>query len=189
MNNATFGTPTFVAGSDATGDVLFRSAGGTANRLAVGTQGQFLRTAGTPALPAWQTVSFLGAPVYGAGTCSGNTAANSDTFVDITGMSTSLVLGTSNYTIYAWAVQGIFGNVVADQAMCRVLIGTTANVESYLRIDVDQSAASWPVMPMGRLATQTGTVTVKAQIGRQSGTGTVTAANAHGHLMAIAFPE
>lgn len=189
INNGTLGTPTITVSSDATGDLFFRSAGGTLNRLGVGTQGQFLRTAGTPALPAWQTASFLGAPISGSGSCTANTSANSTSVVDITGMTTNLVLGASNYTVFVWAYQGIFGDVVADQAQLQTVIGSGTSAPSYLRIDAAQSSATWPAVNFHVLATQTGTVTVKAQIARQSGSGTVSAANAHGRLLAIAFPE
>lgn len=55
INTSTFGTPTFTLGSDATGDMFFRSAGGTATRLGIGSSGQYLTTNGTS--PSWGTVA------------------------------------------------------------------------------------------------------------------------------------
>jgi len=51
-NNTTFGTPTLTLGSDATGDMFYRSSAGTVTRLGVGTAGQFIGTDGTS--PAWR---------------------------------------------------------------------------------------------------------------------------------------
>ena len=51
VDNGTLGTPTLVFGSDATGDVWFRSAGGTANRLAIGNANDVLKV--SSGLPAW----------------------------------------------------------------------------------------------------------------------------------------
>ncbi len=56
-NNIVLGTPTLTLGSDAQGDVYYRSSGGTVTRLAPGTTGQFLRTQGASANPAWANVT------------------------------------------------------------------------------------------------------------------------------------
>lgn len=50
-NNQILGTPTLVVGSDATGDLHYRSAGGTLTRLGVGSSGQYLTSNGTT--PSW----------------------------------------------------------------------------------------------------------------------------------------
>lgn len=55
VNNAVLGTPTVTLGSDATGDIFYRSAGGTVTRLAIGTANQYLTTNGTT--PSWGTVA------------------------------------------------------------------------------------------------------------------------------------
>lgn len=54
-NNETFGTPKFTLGSDATGDLFYRSAGGTITRLGIGSNGQFVTTAGVT--PSWGTIT------------------------------------------------------------------------------------------------------------------------------------
>lgn len=55
-NTPTLGTPTLTLGSDAQGDVFYRSAAGTLTRLAPGTSGQFLKTQGAAANPVWANV-------------------------------------------------------------------------------------------------------------------------------------
>jgi hypothetical protein len=52
-------------GGDATGDVWYRSAGGSLTRLAIGTASQILQVTG--GLPAWQTVA-VGGGTVGSGT-------------------------------------------------------------------------------------------------------------------------
>lgn len=49
----TLGTPTFNMGSDAQGDLYYRSSSGTVARLAPGTAGQVLQTGGGTANPSW----------------------------------------------------------------------------------------------------------------------------------------
>lgn len=53
-NTGVFGTPTFVYGSDAAGDLMYRSAAGTETRLAIGASGYYLTTDGTT--PSWGSV-------------------------------------------------------------------------------------------------------------------------------------
>lgn len=65
VNNSTFGTPsitggtinnpTIAVGSDATGDLYYRSSGTVVSRLAIGTANQFLTTNGTT--PSWTYTS------------------------------------------------------------------------------------------------------------------------------------
>lgn len=59
-NSGVFGTPTLTLGSDAQGDVFYRSSGGTITRLGPGTIGQVLQTQGAGANPQWVNPS----PVY-----------------------------------------------------------------------------------------------------------------------------
>lgn len=56
-NSINLGTPTITLGSDAQGDIFYRSSAGTIARLAPGTSGQFLKTQGAAANPTWGTVS------------------------------------------------------------------------------------------------------------------------------------
>jgi hypothetical protein len=51
----TLGTPTITLSSDATGDLFYRSAGGTVTRLGIGTNTQYLTTNGTT--PNWATLA------------------------------------------------------------------------------------------------------------------------------------
>ena len=54
LTNKTFSDPTiFTLGSDATGDIYYRSGDGSLERLAIGTAGTFLTTSG--GLPSWGT--------------------------------------------------------------------------------------------------------------------------------------
>lgn len=60
INSATFGTPTLnspiiTLSSDATGDIFYRSSGGTVARLAIGSTNKFLTTNGTT--PSWAVTS------------------------------------------------------------------------------------------------------------------------------------
>jgi hypothetical protein len=64
-NNETLGTPTIILGSDAQGDLYYRSSGGTVNRLGVGNAGQFLKTGGASVDPSWSTI---GSSIYNEGT-------------------------------------------------------------------------------------------------------------------------
>lgn len=57
FNTGTLGTVTIINGSDAQGDLYFRSAGGTVNRLAPGTVGQVLKTNGAGSDPSWTNAS------------------------------------------------------------------------------------------------------------------------------------
>ena len=52
-NNGLFGTPTVVLGSDAAGDLLYRSSGGTLTRLAAGTLNHVLTSGGIGTAPSW----------------------------------------------------------------------------------------------------------------------------------------
>lgn len=58
INNSTLGTPTVTLGSDAQGDVYYRSSAGTVTRLGIGTSGQYLTTNGTT--PSWGNVTTSG---------------------------------------------------------------------------------------------------------------------------------
>jgi len=55
VNNSVIGTPTITLGSDAYGDLFYRSSDGTLTRLAIGTNGQILTTNGTT--PSWGTIA------------------------------------------------------------------------------------------------------------------------------------
>lgn len=52
-NNQVLGTPRLTLGSDAQGDMFYRSSAGTTTRLAPGTAGQVLKTQGAGANPIW----------------------------------------------------------------------------------------------------------------------------------------
>lgn len=67
MNSGTLGTPTFILASDATGDLFYRSAGGTVTRLAIGANQKVLTTNGTT--PSWSTtITQSGSQTYVFGT-------------------------------------------------------------------------------------------------------------------------
>lgn len=94
--NQVLGTPTFTFASDATGDLFYRSAGGTVTRLGVGTNAQFLTTNGTT--PSWGNAIVSGTTI--ASIATGTTA--SATYVDVPGG--SLVISpTGTVRVQAWA--------------------------------------------------------------------------------------
>lgn len=79
INSSTLGTPTITLGSDAQGDVFYRSSGGTVTRLAPGTSGQFLKTQGAAANPVWASViipTVFTTGVVATGTCTSSTVAD-----------------------------------------------------------------------------------------------------------------
>lgn len=96
-NNQTIGTPTLVLGSDAQGDLLYRSSGGTITRLGIGAGSQVLTTNGTT--PSWgsvQTVAVTDAAITSrkmkldqiqALTSTTNLNTSSTSYVDYTGLS------------------------------------------------------------------------------------------------------
>ena len=53
-NTSIFGTPSVTLGSDATGDVYYRAAGGALTRLATGADGTVLTSTGVGAVPAFE---------------------------------------------------------------------------------------------------------------------------------------
>lgn len=55
INSPTVGTPTVNLGSDAQGDILYRSAGGTVTRLGIGAASTYLTSNGT--IPSWGTIT------------------------------------------------------------------------------------------------------------------------------------
>lgn len=85
VNSANLGTPTITLGSDATGDLLYRSAAGTVARLAIGGTGEILRVS-TGTLPEWVTHSVDGVSLVATG--SNLTGGN------ITGAGTIALAGT-----------------------------------------------------------------------------------------------
>lgn len=80
LNTVTLGTPTITVGSDATGDMFYRSSGGTITRLGIGTSGQVITTDGTT--PSWGAAAssgvgtvatgngLIGGPITSTGTVS-----------------------------------------------------------------------------------------------------------------------
>lgn len=100
INNAVLGTPTVTLGSDAQGDLYYRSAAGTVTRLGVGTAGQYLTTNGTT--PSWGTVATSSNPpcvkVYNSG--SPTISNSSDTVLswDVEEFDTDTMHGTANPT-------------------------------------------------------------------------------------------
>lgn len=103
MNSGVFGTPTFTLGSDAQGDIFFRSAGGTINRLAPGTSGHFLKTQGAAADPIWAAASGGGASVsvYQINTLAQQSSSATSYEHLSTGTQTVVLAGTSNVFVYA----------------------------------------------------------------------------------------
>lgn len=79
-NNGLFGTPTFVLGSDATGDLFYRTAGGTITRLGAGTLNHVLTSGGIGTAPTWAATSAANSDGWvsasGAWTCTGVDATN-----------------------------------------------------------------------------------------------------------------
>lgn len=92
INLAVLGTPTVTLGSDAQGDVYYRSSGGAVARLAPGTSGQFLQTQGAAANPIWanasgKTLQAIGTSYSTAGSTGGTAYVDSGVTGTITPIS------------------------------------------------------------------------------------------------------
>lgn len=94
MNLVTFGTPTLVMGSDAMGDIYYRSSAGTVSRLAVGTLGQILKvSAGT--LPSWDDNAAAGVTSVVTGSnLTGGTITSTGT-ISLAGTIQPTMIGTT----------------------------------------------------------------------------------------------
>lgn len=79
-----------VTGTDATGDVYYRSAGGILTRLAIGTSGQILRTS-AGGLPEWATIS-------GSGTMTSATITQPAAGITVTNS------GVAQTTVATWTI-------------------------------------------------------------------------------------
>lgn len=96
VNGASLGTPTIIIGSDAAGDLFYRSAAGTVARLAVGGTGQVL-TVSSGTLPAWGAVGTAEAgvtEVVAGGNLTGGTITTTGT-IALAGTIQSTMIGTT----------------------------------------------------------------------------------------------
>lgn len=117
---------TMTLGSDATGDVYYRSAGGVLTRLAAGAAGTFLRFAGAGAAPVVSTLVLPNAAtanqvIYATATNTHGGSAN------LTFDGTTLNVGAATST-------GSIVEIKADTAFAglRSLVGSTSNFAIYL---------------------------------------------------------
>lgn len=78
INNSTLGTPTFVLGSDAQGDIYYKGTAGIA-RLAPSTAGYYLQTGGAGANPSWAS----GPSADGWNSASGTWVYDSSTTITV----------------------------------------------------------------------------------------------------------
>ena len=108
-------------GSDATGDLFYRSAGGLYTRLGVGSTGQFLRASST-GLPGWETAS-----------------ANAPTVISTT--TTSFSISPDGSTLYVINVHGTQSGDGSDQTVSLKFGGTTL---TSVLVDVGSSADDDP---------------------------------------------
>lgn len=143
VNSAVMGTPTIIApvvtvGSDAQGDIYYRSAAGVFTRLAPGTSGQFLKTQGAGANPAWADFTMnTTAKVRAKNTAvqsipnTTSTKVAFDTMLYDPGANFSLVNDryTAPITGYYQASGGIVmaSSSVADLHVYLIVTGTSAN--------------------------------------------------------------
>ena len=97
LTNKTLTSPVINVGSDAQGDIYYRSSGGTFTRLAPGTSGQYLATGGAAANPSWVTMTALTNTlnVVTLGSAFSSTVVTEAT---VTGMSFAVTAG-KNYMI------------------------------------------------------------------------------------------
>jgi len=116
----------------------------------------------------------------------GDWTSSSTTPVDVASL--TLTLGSGMYTIMAFGTISVDGDTLND------------NINSVIFIDGLQMpgvgsaranpTGSWTACPVFNIRTnRTGNVIVKLSFYRQAGSGTVTARNQHGSIMAVAFPE
>lgn len=164
IKNPTVGTPTIVLGSDAQGDLLYRSSGGTLTRLAAGTANQFLKTQGAATNPVWSGLGIGGYSVLPTGTqtivgTSYLPLANGTISVPVTQVSNVFVMLNG-------IIQDTTGGAYAY--MQAQLNGTTIGVEGYSYQGQDQAVIA------GGMGTSiaVGTYNLIAQGKASSGTST-----------------
>jgi len=166
--------------SQAAGDLLYASSASAWARLAKSTDGYVLTSGATPTYKPR-------VPIYGYADSTGSTTSTSSSFSDISGLSSTLALGSDNYTVCAW----LFVTGDADSAGNNLQIkidigGTSGGVVAYA---VTGNGNFTVLSTAFRRTGQTGNVTVKGQLARQSGAGTVRNNNTLDHLLVIAYPE
>lgn len=92
--NSIYGTPTLTIGSDATGDLFYRSSSGTLSRLAIGGTGNIL-TVSSGTLPSWGSITNISCSLYNSGNLT-NVASDGTTTWDSEVWDTGSLHGTAN---------------------------------------------------------------------------------------------
>lgn len=158
LTNKTLTTPVINAGSDATGDIYYRSAGGVFTRLAIGSNLQILQSNGT--IPAWvanPSAANGSTTVAGifeaattaqvtAGTAVGETGANLVVTPDALAASTPVFNGSGITNIPGTKVVNVTTNVViasstADNTLVtQSIAGGTLGITGAIRVRLYFSA-------------------------------------------------
>lgn len=146
INNSTLGTPTVTLGSDAEGDLYYRSSAGTTTRLGVGTSGQYLTTNGT--VPSWGTVA-SGGGNFKVGTIDIGTVTGTVSFTGV-GFQPSMVMfnllynGVGTNTTFATFAQGYSTGSASQWSFADAVSGTNnslANSQSYVLLSITSGGA------------------------------------------------
>lgn len=105
INTTVLGTPTLTLGSDATGDLFYRSAGGTITRLAPGTAGQALKTQGAGSAPIWSSAGGSVLQVVGTTSDPTNSGTTYSTLQEMVG-----TLVTQTGRVFVSLNSNVYGN-------------------------------------------------------------------------------
>lgn len=142
FNNLSFGTPTLVLGSDATGDMFYRSADGTTNRLGIGTASQILTVSG--GLPAWSSpASRTGQIIQVASNYStAVTMTTSASFSAVTSGTVSIVTAANSRAIVQISANVSNNGAATNRIGLFLTIDGTDTYDTYLatgKVDVNGS--------------------------------------------------
>jgi plastocyanin len=167
-----------VTGTDATGDLYYRSAGGILTRLALGTSGQVLSNNGT--IPTWQTISGSGTVTSITLTqpAAGITITNSGVALTTTGTRT-FALANDLAAVEGLATTGIVRRTGTDTWTAGTLVSLTTEVTGTL--PVANGGTGQTSYTNGQLLIGNGTTLTKAtltgtanQINVTNGVGSIT---------------
>jgi len=150
------GSPSITLGSDATGDVYYRAAGGALTRLATGADGTVLTSTGAAAVPAFEAVPAGGSTMLDSWRLTTDTSGDIDPFSanlernDSAGFSHLVGMSVSSgiWTFPSTGFYLVMMSVAFDeqgggaQGWCKVRIEVTINNSSYIQHGVGYDSIS-----------------------------------------------